>query len=374
MPDFESVRRELGLSEAEFARRVMSSPDFLIKQIILRSLPESARALDKVANDANMIVGSMFALAAEIVCQKRQIPFVPCLLQPLAFQSAVDPPRTPDFRMMTRFPARGLGLSWNKMWRNVVFNEMKRRYAGPVNGVRKEHGLAPLTSAPVFEVEGEPALRLALYSSLLGPEDPAAVAGANFTGFPVFDSDSGRNESLDYDVEAFFDAGAPPVVFTLGSFAVFAPGSFYERSAAVCRSLGLRAIYLTGKPDTSQTTETALARPYLPHSKIFSRCAAIVHHGGIGTTGQAMMSGRPQIVVPHMGDHWDNGDRLERLGVAAVLPASGYTTDRALQALSEVLRNAHMVSRCADVAQHTRAELGAATAADLVLAVLSEQI
>ncbi|KAF0186439.1 MAG: glycosyltransferase [Hyphomonadaceae bacterium] len=367
MPDFSAVQNELGMSEAEAAQRVMTDPDFLIRQIILNSLPATTRALDHIAAGADMMVGSLFALSADIVSQKRGIPFAVCLLQPLAFQSALDPPRTPDFRMMFKYPARGLARSWNMVWRDLIAREMKRRYAVPINAVRLEHGLPRLKNAPVFDIESEGALRLALFSSLLAPDDPAVVAGAHFTGFPIFDSHTGQREPLDREVDEFLATGTPPIVFTLGSFAVFAPGSFYQRSAEACRSLGRRAIFLTGKPGEAQTTETVLTRAYLPHSQVFPQCAAIVHHGGIGTTGQAMMSGRTQVVVPHMGDQWDNGHRLERLGIARVLPASEYSSDRARDVLDDLLSCEATACRAENVACQVNTENGAAEAAKLIL-------
>jgi rhamnosyltransferase subunit B len=168
----------------------------------------------------------------------------------------------------------------------------------------------------------------------------------------------------------FLNHGEPPVVFTLGSFAVFAPGAFYEHSAEACRRMGLRAIFLTGRSENAQTTDTTLTRAYLPHSLVFSRCAAIVHHGGIGTTGQAMIAGRPQVVVPHMGDQWDNGYRLERLGVATVLPAQDYTAESARRAIADILGNTAFSERAKNVANDVRVESGASTAAELILSAL----
>lgn len=367
MPDFKNVHTELGLSQSEAARQVMRDPDFLIRKTILNALPETTRALDRLAEGADMIVGSLFALSAQIVSQKRNIPFAVGLLQPLAFQSPIDPPCTPDLWMMFRHPARGLAQSWNKVWKGLIAREMKRRYAAPINAVRSEHGLPPLNRAPVLELESEGALRLALFSSLLAPDDPAEIASAHFTGFPVFDSHSGQHAPLDRSVEEFLSIGAPPVVFTLGSFAVLAPGSFYQHSTEACHRLGLRAILLTGEAGVDQKTETVLTRAYLPHSQIFARCRAIVHHGGIGTTGQAMMSGRPQLVVPHMGDQWDNGRRVERLGIARVLPAAKYSADRASKTLADLLSDETASRLAANIASKVDSVNGAVEAANLIL-------
>ena len=82
----------------------------------------------------------------------------------------------------------------------------------------------------------------------------------------------------------------------------------------------------------------------LPH------VAALVHHGGIGTTAEAMRAGRPQLVVPLAHDQFDNAARVEALGVGASLHASRVTSGRMVAALQRVVGNAAMRARCADVA------------------------
>lgn len=73
---------------------------------------------------------------------------------------------------------------------------------------------------------------------------------------------------------------------------------------------------------------TALAIGPQPHGKLFPRCAAVVHHGGAGTTATAARAGVPQLVVPHCGDqfywgHGHGGDRLVCLEVAREQRARG---------------------------------------------------
>ena len=151
------------------------------------------------------------------------------------------------------------------------------------------------------------------------------------TGFPVFDSDTGAQEQLDPELEAFMAAGEPPIAFTLGSFAVYAPGDFYRESMDAALKMGRRALLLTGPGAPPPPHPSVMSRAYVPHSLVFPRASVIVHHGGIGTTGAALRAGKPQLVVPHLGDQADNGARIVRLGVGQMLQGKRYSGDRAAQ-------------------------------------------
>ena len=90
-------------------------------------------------------------------------------------------------------------------------------------------------------------------------------------------------------VGAFLDDGPPPIVFTLGSSAVMDAGQFYEHSAAAAKLLGRRAVLLVGKDARNRPAslpDGVVAFDYAPFSELFPRAAAVVHHGGIGTTGR----------------------------------------------------------------------------------------
>lgn len=367
---YESMRAKLGISIAEAAHRTVADWDFMFRHVLLHALEDSVAVLDRLSERADLIVGSIFTIAAEIVAQKRGVPHAVALLQPTAFQGARDPPIGLQTFMMAPYPATGLALQYNRSRHALNGWELKRRYAGLINKVRAQHGLPRLCHAPFVQTENTPALRMALYSPVLGPDDPDATHGAQFCGFPVFDSETGARAPLDHEVEAFLTNGPPPLIFSLGTVASLAPGAFYKASREVCSALGRRGILLTGDADQALADKDILVRAYLPHSKVFSRCAAIVQHGGIGSTGQALASGKPQLVVPHMGDQWDNGERVRRLGVAQVLPSKLYNAKRAAVALDHLLNDAGAKASAMSVRDVLASEGGARTAADLLLSAI----
>jgi len=131
------------------------------------------------------------------------------------------------------------------------------------------------------------------------------------------------------------------VVFTLGTSAVAAAGTFYEESAAAAARLGLRAVLLTGGFERNTPRHTVspdiLIVDHAPHQLLLPRAAAIVHQGGIGTTGQALRAGRPMLVVPHSHDQPDNAFRVTNLGVARTVFPGAYRAPRVARDLGHLL-------------------------------------
>jgi UDP:flavonoid glycosyltransferase YjiC (YdhE family) len=112
---------------------------------------------------------------------------------------------------------------------------------------------------------------------------------------------------------------------------------------------------------------------YVPHSLVFSRAAAIIQHGGMGTSGQALRAGKPQLVVPFFGDQPDNGGRLSRLGVARVLARKRYNAERAAAELAVLRRDPAYAERAAECAKIVAQEDGAQTVADVIEGLLQRR-
>jgi UDP:flavonoid glycosyltransferase YjiC (YdhE family) len=155
-------------------------------------------------------------------------------------------------------------------------------------------------------------------------------------------------------------------VFTLGSSAVVIGGDFYVESAEAARRLGRRAVLLVGKEGWNQLPhplpEGVLACEYAPHGELFPHAAAIVHQGGVGTTGQALRAGHPMLVVPFAHDQPDNAFRVARRGVGRVLPRNRYQAARVVRELRLLLETPSYAARAAEVGRQVRAENGVETA------------
>jgi rhamnosyltransferase subunit B len=163
-------------------------------------------------------------------------------------------------------------------------------------------------------------------------------------------------------------------VFTLGTSAVGAAGSFYHESAAAVSRLGVRAVMLTGgfaqnRPDDLPPNVLLVDRA--PHQQLFPRASAIVHQCGAGTTAQALRAGRPTLLVPHGHDQFDNARRVRKLGVARTVFPKDYRAERVARDLRSLLDDLRYQERAAAVSIVVREERGAEAAVAVVEQLLA---
>jgi UDP:flavonoid glycosyltransferase YjiC (YdhE family) len=114
-----------------------------------------------------------------------------------------------------------------------------------------------------------------------------------------------------------------------------------------------------------------LALPSAPFSQVYPRCAAVIHHGGIGTTAQALRAGTPQLVVPWAVDQFWTGAQVRRIGAGLTLQRKSYTANRATPLLRDLLANPLFQERCSALAGEIAREDGVATLCDVLEGVLA---
>jgi UDP:flavonoid glycosyltransferase YjiC (YdhE family) len=239
------------------------------------------------------------------------------------------------------------------------------RWYGELRKLQRELGL-PTNQDPLFEAYS-PWLTLALFSPHFAPPQPDWPPHTVATGFPFLVIP--EEEILPPHLDAFLREGPPPIVFTLGSSAVWIPGSFYAESIEAAQRLGRRALLLVGLEGTERMPDLPdgiLAVDYASHAAVFPHAAAIVHQGGIGTTGQALRAGKPTIIVPFAHDQFDNARRSERLGLGLTMSRDHYTVATATRTLHRLLSNPDFSRRATRFGRLIRAEDGIATAFEAV--------
>lgn len=313
------------------------------------------------ARHADLLVSHPITFGAVLAAQKLGMPWISSVLAPISLLSSYDPPVPAQAPWLIRARALGPGFM-RAIW--AVGKRSVEKWLRPVVDLRRELGL-PDTGHPAFEGSHSPRLVLALFSRYLAAPQPDWPRQTEVTGFPFFDRHH-EQAGLPPELERFLAAGPAPVVFTLGTSAVAAAGDFYRESLQAVERIGLRAIFLTGTvaqnlPEKLPPSVTTAG--YVAHSEIFPLAAATVHQGGIGTTAQAMRSGRPMIVVPFAHDQFDNAERARRLGAAQVIYRSRYNARTAEKALREI---GACESAAADLGAKVRAENGAVAAADAI--------
>ncbi|CAN5356873.1 glycosyltransferase [soil metagenome] len=365
LPSFDELGRATGLDDDEIVRRVMADTNFLVSEILLRSLSDSTARLIALAAGADAVVGSIFAFAAPIAAEALAVPYIAAVLQPMSWFSLLDPPSAPGFGALAKRPLGTVGRNWNRLIGAMMAAELKRRYARRIDAVRLSHGLPKSAATPVLQPGTPPMLSLGLYSPTLAELPLDAPLPAALTGFPWFDSADGGASVLSPELASFLADGPAPLIVTLGSFVPFAAREFYRRAAEIALEMKMRAVLLT-QVDPGIADPSIKVVDYAPHSLLFPHAAAIVHHGGVGTTGQALRSGKPQLIVPFMGDQFDHAKRLGKLGVGvSATPREFMAAGAGL--LRELLDNPMQRENADRIARTVRLEKGAGDAADKIL-------
>jgi len=198
---------------------------------------------------------------------------------------------------------------------------------------------------------------IGFFPDWFAPPQPDWPPQTRLVGFPLFD---GFGEPvLDPDLATWLDEGSPPVVFAPGSANRQAERLFSVGAAATARS-GMRALFVTPWADQLPSPLPGHVRHVsrAPFSALFPRCAVAVHHGGIGTTAQALRAGVPQVVVGGAFDQPDNGARLVRLGVGRRIPPFRLKPARLATVLDDLTGDTGVVEATARYAAHMLKDAG----------------
>jgi UDP:flavonoid glycosyltransferase YjiC (YdhE family) len=366
---FHGVRPDLDPNDRALAARIMDpvhGSDVLFAELLLPSLDASLTDLTAAVDGADLLLTHPATLAGPIVADLRRLRWASSVLAPLSFFSVHDPIVPPPAPWVHAITSRSPLLS--RFFLRLT-DRITQKWAGPVHTVRARLGL-PINGNPVLAGQHSPHLVLALFSRVLGEQQPDWPPHTVLTGAMLYNGADAAG--LPSEIAGFVDAGDPPIVFTLGTSAVFSAGSFYEVSAAAARRLGRRAVLLTGPgaPASPVNGHGILCAEFAPHRALFARAAAIVHQGGIGTLHEALASGQPMIVVPHAHDQPDNASRAARLGVARTIYPKQYRVDTVTAALRALLENDGIRGRAAEVAAIVRNENGVDRACDAIERIL----
>ena len=205
------------------------------------------------------------------------------------------------------------------------------------------------------------------YSEHVVPHPRDWPATFHTTGYWFLDDETGWEPPR--ALVEFLEAGEPPVCVGFGSMAGRDPEGLTRVVLDAVAASGRRALLLSGWGGLArrEMPPGVLALDEAPHSWLFPRVAAVVHHGGSGTTSAALRAGRPMVVVPHLGDQPYWGQRVQALGVApAPIARPKLTAERLARAIRTACSSEAMRSRAGELGAKIRDEDGVAVAVRLL--------
>ncbi|WP_207434780.1 glycosyltransferase [Sabulibacter ruber] len=363
---FHEVKPNLDPNNSEIIQTVLDpkrGPERFHRNIIFPHITESYRSFLKVADKADLIISGILSYFAPLCAKKLQKRWVSVMLSPMTFWSIYDPPVIPTMEFMKY--AYRFGPDFNRFLFREIFR-VSKEWTKPVQELKLQEGIwdesNPLTDGAASEY-----LNLGLYSPLLGEIQPDFPANSLLTGFVLFDQHLNHQE-LSPRLRNFLQKGKPPVVFTLGSNSVMKHRCLFNLFYEVAQQLNSRSVILTGEANYAKfkglSDDKILFDSYAPYSQLFPHASCIVHQGGIGTTGQAMHSGKPMIILPECNDQHDNLERTKRLGIACGIPMQRVSIRTLKRGLQELLSTSYYTHKAMQVASALNQENGLKTATD----------
>ena len=325
--------------------------------VLARELPAQAdqqlERLDQLVPAFDLVVCTGLQLAARAVCELHRVPYQFITYVPQLLASRHHPP---FFITNHRLPG-WVNLNLHRLADALTRWGMYRR----VNAFMRRKGL-PKAWSPMRHILGERPIVCCSPQIAPLPEDGSAVQTGQLA-LPV-----SPDAPLPDDVERFLRAGPPPVYIGFGSMVDPTP----EATATLIRQAAelaqVRVAFCVGWTHSEAKSDArVLFFQSAPHATLLPRCAAVIHHGGAGTTHAATRAGVPQMLVPHLLDQFYFAPRIERLGVGpAALPRPSLTPELLAKALKALCSEPSWRERAQVIGAQVSAETGRQDAAALL--------
>lgn len=335
----------------------------MLGPVIAPMLARLREAIRSFKPDA--VVSHQLCIGSRWVCEQEGVPFATASLAPCAWMNTNDQlSMTP---MRSHAPTRR-AVRFD-VWMGKWFTGLA--LDGVLNEVRTQMGLGRAKFHWYREINAA-ALNLGLWSRHLRPSLEGDPPGARICGFPIFDDDPAQHQEESH-LQHFIASGPAPVVFTLGTAVVHARPDFFELAARAVAHAGCRAVLVTGSADYAPKGigQDIITVPYARFSSLFAHARLVVHHGGIGTMAQAMLAGKPTVIVPAAHDQFDNAARAMRLQVSRTVKLASLRPETLSKAICQVTQDPSIAlhaSRLAAALGPERAEHTALEAIDQLIA------
>jgi sterol 3beta-glucosyltransferase len=323
----------------------------------------AARNTWKMAQGADAIVVHINTSFGIDIAEALDIPVIMTALQPL------NPTR--EFPICA-YQWPNLGPAFNRL-SYVIMSIQQAYYDFPRDRLRKElMGLKPRRRGGLFrDSDGNRLPILYNFSAHVSPRPRDWKETSVITGYWRFDDTSDWTPSPEF--QAFLDAGPAPVYIGFGSMPFGSARNTQILREAVA-AWGGRAVVSKGWGGINATDlpDTFFAIDHAPHDKLFPLMAAVVHHGGAGTTSAGLHAGKPTFVVPQTYDQPYWGRRIRNLGCGpSPVPLKNLTPEKLTKALVQLTGTPAYATNAQAIAKKLAKENGTKVAADYLEATLA---
>jgi sterol 3beta-glucosyltransferase len=353
----------LDLTESPEARKALSSNPLAILKLIRDLQPIMKGLLEdcwQAAQDSDLLIYHPKTLAGPHIVEKLGIRGFAALTVPMLSPTGAFP--LPGVIS----PNTRLGAGFNR-WSYGLLNNSTAMFAKPIASFRTDLGLPSKTKNSHPRSAGNRRLPvLYCFSEHVVPRPHDWDKDSLITGYWNLPE---RPYTPDPALQRFLEQGEMPVYIGFGSMPGTNPTRLTQHVLEAIQQAGVRAVLATGwgALETSALPESVFALREAPHEWLFPRVAAVVHHGGMGTTAAGLQAGKPTIICPFATDQPFWGHRVHELGVGPKPIAQNKLSSQNLAAaLREAVQNTDMRRRAEALSAKLSLENGAARAADII--------
>lgn len=304
-------------------------------------------------------IGGSLLFAPRLLKETEGVPCVTIHLAPSVIRSNEQPARLMPKWILASTPSWIKSLAW---W--IADRRYDTWLTKPLNQQRKELGLSPV--ARIFQswIHGADCV-IGMFPDWFAQPQSDWPAHLHLSGFPLYDH--GHIDDISPGLTAFLNAGAAPIGISAGT-ATAHSGEFFRTSIAACQAAGLRGVLLSPYSEhiPSALPEGFFHATYAPYRQLLPRLSAFIHHGGIGSTSQALLAGVPQLIRPVAYDQFDNSARAVNLGVGKEILVKAYTVAHVANTLRMLVGDGEMRDRCRQVSLYFDGRFSAADAAEAI--------
>ena len=269
-------------------------------KIFLETTKGQLDMVPELAKEADFILVGGVHAGVPTAAEYARVPWRWVLYTAILYPSTAHPPMLSGLGSAPRF------VNW-LLWR--ITRWLTNRFFLPViNQHRARLQLPRLDDVAPHLLCRNPILAMEPELAPLPPEWP----DADVIGY----LDPGEGEPLPEDLVAFIERGPAPIYIGFGSMPDPRPDKTTALFVEATRRAGVRAVISRGWASFGRDLpDHCFAVGAVSHPRLFSRVAAVIHHGGAGTTAAAARAGKPQLIVPHIADQFAFGKLVEDLGI-----------------------------------------------------------
>jgi sterol 3beta-glucosyltransferase len=315
------------------------------------------------AKDTEVFIYNPAAIGAFDIADKLGVP---------AFAAFPAPLYTPTREFPSPFfPFRNLG-PFNKTSHKFFAKLAPAMFRGSINAWRREVlGLTPAKTESMLR--GKPIPTLYAYSDVVIPRPADWDRSAIVTGYWFLDAP--KEWRPDPALVRFIANGPAPVYVGFGSMSMFGEANNLGLVAEALRIAGQRGIVTRGDghANAGDIPDHIFMVDALPHDWLFPKMAAVVHHGGAGTTGASLRAGIPTVICPFVGDQSFWGRRVATLGVGpSPVPIRKLTVQNLATAIKATVTDELMQQRALALGEILRTENGVGRAVEIIQSYLMD--